>query len=796
MYSLEQLKKHKCTAEDIKPLAMNVEAHPKFKKCIERVAARIQDGVDRNLRDYKLWWALDKAYDAPFYQVSFQLLSDMMEKGYDEERVNSLVTEYGLTHLLEPMINADGTPCCGSDGKQKKSINIPVFTQVLVPLCRAYDAVRWAKIFNDRNQWPLYKYDPAYWTKANRLRCDLWTSRVSVMASQYGYLNDEKQAIFQTLHYGICLKFIRESWHREQQINKDGKAETVKEGLRFHLPTPDRMYYDLNDRPSTLNSDSGCTYAGYWHIMRYGELRDNPDFWNTDKVTFGGDVDLISKSPNFFATIYPCALKFPTTGSTGMPGDEGNVRDTSLNLYTSAEDDAAVWLNPHFERMIPKDNGIGDYEHPVWFRFVMANKNTPVFIEPISCPPAAYYGYDPDNNRRLNSSLTLELLPWQQHMGNILSQWIYSAKQNLGNPIFVDRDVVPKQALDALKNNGEKNLRGRLWIDFSSQELKAALNDKREAFYSPNLPLHNTSELRALMSGLLEILERTLQFSPQETGQAASHEQSATESNIIHTNVGNRVQFTASGIDDGIWATKKMIYLASVANADDTIYAQISPNYADTFDEFKKLCKELKIEIKDKDAKFTDGIMVSAKKEDMLIDAFASPRDADQRPNMPGMAAAAAQVMNSIATNPILINAVGPGQLIEFTNEICVLLGLPKNFKFKFTPQKGTNPEDQQAQMQQELQAFAKQVADRIEQGEKSAAEAIQKGDQQVAQATMQASEQQVQQLAEPVIAKIKELEQGMVQMAQMMQTIQQPPPTPIPVPLDMQGMAPVPLPV
>lgn len=777
MYSKKALIKSGVTQEKLKSLSENMDANPDFKRLIERVAARIQDGVDRNLSDYKLWWALEKAYDAPFYQTSSTLLKDIVEGGYDQEKVNSLLNDWGMTHMLTPLTNADGTCQKGADGKEKKALNVPIFTQVFVPLCLAYHTIRWAKLFNDRNLTPLYKYDPSYSTKENRLKCDIWTSRIAAMSNQYGYVNDEKQAIFQALHYGTCLKFIRESWHTEQQSNDEGKDVIVKEGLRFHMPTPDRFYYDLNERLSTLNSDSGTAFLGYWQINRYQDVNGNPDFWNKGKISFGANADIIGKSPNFFATVYPCAITFPRalTGDPSNVAGEGNDRERASAYYTDNENDNAVLLTTHFEKIIPKDHGIGAYAHPVWFRFVMANKNVPIYIEPIYCPPASYYGYDADANRRLASSLTLELLPWQDQMSNAISQWISSVRQNLTNVVFVDTDVVSSEAILKMKNLGEKNLKGISFLEFSSHDIKAMSGEIREAFHTPQIPRNNTAELQSLMTGILNLLERTLQFSPQETGQAASHEQSATESTIVANHIGNRVKFTGSFIDDGIWATKKMLYYSTVANGDDNIFAEIAPSYSNTVEEFKTLAKSVGVEVEDiEDNSPLGRVKVSANKKSILVEAFATTRDGEERPNNPGIAAAASQVLNSIAGNPILMQSVGPEQVIELVNNIVSIMGLPKDFRLKFQPMQqpmGPGAEQQQAQIgqivgqvQEQIKTLAEQVAQRIQQGEAQVGQAIQASGQQIMQASVEASGQQLQQVVMPIVDKLKQLDQAVAQ--------------------------------
>lgn len=741
MYNRTQLEKHGVKIESIKKLAESYDTLDRdhlFRKWIDREAARIRDGVDRNLKNWRLYWALDQAYDAPFHQISYTLLKDIIAKDYDDAKVNSIIEDFGVGHLLEPIVDAEGKTETNSDGTTKKALNIPVFLEIFVPLCAAYLKARWSKIFNDRNLTPLYKYEPAYSTQDNRLRCDIITSRISVMANQYGYANDEKDSIFQALHYGLSVAFPREAWHRDYQLNTKGEKKVVREGLRFNMPPPERMYIDQSERAATMNYGSGVAFSGYWHISKLGDVKGK-EWWNTDKITFGNDLNIISANPNFFSNIYPCTIQFPDYTKTG----EENDREAQYSAYASAEDDKAVLRCEHFTTVVPKDVGIGTYEYPVTFRMVMTNYDTVSYIEPMFCQMGAYYGYDSDGNRAKNSSLTLEIMPFQDHIGNILTQWIASARQNLTSAVFYDESVVPKAAIDALKNMGEKSLKGTAYINYNSADMRAKLGEVREAFHSPRIPVVPTAEMQILIRGLLDLLERALQFSPQEIGQAASHEQSATESNIINNNIGNRVQFTGTFIDEGIWAKKKMLYDALMANADDDIMAEVYPNYTATYAEFEKLCKKLGIEVIDRAGNNGEKAKVKVPKDKtdaLLIDGFIANRDGTNRANNQSIATAAVQLLQSFASNPQLFAAVGPEQVIELTNQIASLLQLPKDFRLKFNAasmakaeQGGQSPELMQ-QVQEGMKQMAEEIGKRIEQSEQGAMEAIQAGDQKVAE--------------------------------------------------------------
>lgn len=772
MYNRKQLEKHGVTPEKIKPKAEALDVNKegdKFSEWIDREAARIRSGVDLNLKNWRLWHALDQAYDAPFHQISYTLLKDIISKDYDDEQVKSLVEDFGVGHLLEPVLNNNGEQEANADGSPKMAINVPTFFEIFVPLCAAYVKARWAKLFNDRNLTPLYKYEPAYSTPDNRLRCDILTFRMSVMANQYGYANDEKDSMFQSLHYGISIAFPREAWHREFQLDDEGEERVEREGLRFNMPPPERMYYDQSERLSTLNSNSGVAFAGYWHIAKLGDVKAS-DWWNKDKIAYGLDVDIISASPNFFSNIYPCALKFPTAAT------EENDREVSYAAYATAEDDTAVLLTEHFTTVVPADVGIGTYKYPVTFRMVMMNYDTVAYIEPIYCAMGAYYGYDADGNRAKNSSLTLEIMPFQDQIGNILTQWICSARQNLISPTFYDRTIIPKEAMDQIKNNGEKVIRGRTFIDFSSREMAAKIGETREAFYSPTFPMLPTGEMRMLISGMLDLLERALGFSPQEIGQAASHEQSATETNIINSNVGNRVQFTGSFVDDGIWAKKKMLYDAFMANADDDITAEVYPNYTEDEAAFKTLCKKLGIEVQDRAGNNGERARVKVPKDKIKVlhvEAFVANRDAEKRINTEGVATAAVQLLTGISSNPELFAAMGPEQVIELVNQIASLLQLPKDFRIRFNAKsmkalkEGQQmPPDLMQQIQEGMKQMAEEIGKRIQQGEQELMQAMQEGDQKVAEGVAKEVGPALQQQGEAIqqqgeaIAKVAQREQ------------------------------------
>lgn len=737
--------------------ADTIEKRPKIKALVEEIRDCVRNGIDRNRKDYRLYKAMDWSYDSPFYQVSYTQLRGILNDNPDEKKVMSLINSWGLTHLL-PVVMENGKPCCGVDGKEKRALNLPVFFNIFVPIVMAYITIRWAKLFNDRNLVPFFKYEPVQFTKENRLRCEVVTQVVQRMSAWFDYPADSKQTILQTLLYGFCINFPREAWFHETQEDEEGKEKIVREGLRFVMPHPSRIYYDLYHRLSSLNSNSGCGYVGFWELKRYKEVNDDKNYWNKNKISYGASNWFDMGVRDFLTEVYPCGMSFPTVGSDGVGGVGALDRESDAAYYSEGNSNSATLLTNDFRRIIPKDYGLGTYEHPVWFRFLLANDSAILWAEPLAFDRFPTYAYDADFNRSRFRSLALEVMPFQDHISNFLTNWIVAVKENLGTPIFVDEEMVPAEALKGLENLGHKKIDGRVYIRYSATQNYRVKQDQRQAFYSPQLTHHNTAELAQLISGVLNMLDRIMQLSPQEVGQAATHEQTAEETKVIAGNTSTRVTFTGSFIDAGDYAKKVMIYDATMAHADDDIIVGVSSSFAATEEEFKKLIKAVGLTIADDttyDPENPDSMpTLKGNKSAIRIEAFASTRDAADRINSPAIADAMSKIFLSVAGNPILIQAVGTVQLVELLNQIIVAAGLPKEFRLRGKNIDTTAPQEEQAS---ELSAMLTEFAGKVK-------ESIDAAQQQ----TLQAAGEQTQQIVGQAVQGIAE------QVAPMAQAVQQ----------------------
>lgn len=711
-----------------------------------RIRSRVQEARDRNFADYKLYYALDQAWDTPFRQISPTLIGSLMDADPKSEEVTKQIQEWGLSNLLTQEMDAKTGLATG-----KKLFNLPIFFHVFVPLVRAYVTIRWAKIMNDLRLTPFHKFDAVKKTMPLRLKCEALTDRVQIMANQYGHYDVTKQAVLKMLHYSQCFQVPREEWHSESQWKfadqedvafekkkEDGKPVSVgdkikvttREGLRYHFPHPTRVGYDLAYGPYTFNHDSGCEFFNYWRIARYRDV-SGTDWWNKDKISLG-TADLRTGNSFFFTSVYPtaCALAVvaPAPTDPANPQSIANTVGTGtssldrekalVNQYYGTDHmDQGVLVTEHFEKLIPKDNGLGDYDGPVWFRFVLAGDGcTILYAAPLPYCPVLYYGYDADESRSKNASLSLEILPFQDQFTNVLSQVILTAKQNLANLTLVDEDQITEPTKTKLQGMGEGLYRTLNLFGFSGKKAFRGANKVAEAIQSFNLPKGNTAELINVLKTILDVLERVLVMSSHEVAQAASHEQTREEVKNIAASTSSRLTFTATPVGIAREAWKRQTYQALMAYGDDDMYAHIPSDTPLT----KETLTSMGFTFVDKDNEVTASdrhhrARVKKQAIAMPLWEFSSMRDGEDRTNDREVAISMSQLVLNALNNPLTAQAIGPVQAIELFNQIAQKAGLDRDFKLR-NMGPSTTPDQQKQEMQAQLKQLAEQVLQQVHQ--------------------------------------------------------------------------------
>ncbi len=712
---------------------------------IDRMVARCRGGRDLNLERHLVFKALDDAWDVVFNQITPTLLNSLCDKSADSPEVVDILKMAGLdpskviTEIKDPK-----TP-----GKSYKRVEVPAFFSITVPLCMAYVKIRQAKLVNDRKQVPFFKYEPVISDAISRMRCSLVTESIEQQSRQYGYFETFKQAIFQMLHYSECFQFPVEEWHCEYQWvekkspypsaeDEEDNEKTIdklavkkivtKEGLRYHLPHPYRTYYDRSYPIHTINTSTGCSYAGYWRVLKAADVLQQKAYYNLEFIGYDNFYAWFKgvKNHSYWSnTLKGCTLNFPgETEATGIVSKQ----DTEANVarwYSRDIADRPVVVTEHYERVIPKDVGLGDYDCPVWIRFVLAADDTVIYAAPVCYDPAIiFWGYDTVQNRTHNASMTLEVMPFQDQFSNLLSQHLLSVKQNLANLTLIDTEVIPEEQIKEIENLGERWWRklNVLRVQFS-KTLKAKLgspgasaNPLHDAIIGHKFPVQNTTETLQAMKIILDTLERVLVMSSQEVGQSASHEQTREEVRQISSNTSTRVQFTNTGVDNSIDAWKQQLYNAKMAYGQMTYYAQVPMDQPMSPKEIEQLGFTAKGAYDEKNRRqYIQGNSTSIKYE-----SFVSDRDGQNRVNEIESAKVMLEVFNQAMQNPILAPAIGPDQGIKVLNQIARFLGFPRDFKLENTGQT-QSMQDQVGQSIQQLQQFVEQSLASVQQDVKGA---------------------------------------------------------------------------
>jgi methyl-accepting chemotaxis protein len=743
-----------------------------------RIRSRIDEGMTRNFATYHVYYALDQAWDAPFRQISQTLVQTLIDKDPSSDEVLSAVSGWGLTSMLSEERDPKTNKPTG-----KKTLNLPVFINVFVPLAISVVTSRWAAIVNDARQSPFFKFEPAKLRMDFRVKSEAVTDRVDTMDKQFGYFNTYKQATFKMLHYGSVYQFPQEEWYTEEQmreatqqdvdageVNEDGKTVKVgeifkkitKEGLRYHHPHPARTYRDLAHPACGFLTDSGPEFAGYWKIVRYRDVAQNSSYYSNDQIGLSNS-DIVSKNLVFFQTVYGAGvMTYPVMG-TGQ-GEQGvgelDREKKIANLYYGTDHlDQGILLTEHFEKINPKRDGLVNpkskqgtkgYDCPVWFRFLIAGTNgTIVYAAPLPCCAVQYAGYDSDESRAQCQSLTMQVQPYSDVVSNLVIQMLLSMRQNLANMVLIDTDQIADGDLTLLKNVGEKFFRVLNFIGFSSAKAKKAQHQVPLAAQSFSFPKANLQEQMQAIQTTISIMERFLGVSSQEVGQAASHEQTREEIINLSQTQSNRLTFTKTPLEQLRDAQKVQIYSHLMTYGSDSFWAEIPCDREITPTQLTAWGFETEnLTVKHGSDRHI-RVKFDRKKTAIEEHAFASTRDGDDRYNDPQIAMAMTAFVKGLMDNPMTAQAIGPVQAIALANVIAQYAGLPRDFKLRSLIKDGEQPSPDMAKqilaaVMQQVQPALQQMGGQIQQIGQGvqAVGGIEKELQQLAQALTPISQQ------------------------------------------------------
>ena len=554
--------------------------------------------------------------------------------------------------------------------------NPPVFFKVIPTLVKAYTTAIVAKLYNARNTPPILDYRPRMQTDQNMVEASIITNLADGIGQKMGYGAQLRAMIDQMCRYGLMLAFPREEWYWEWQrtfggpknrVGEDtGKKQTIREGLRYIIPDPTRFYYDLKYPLTSLNTNSGTEFIGHWHVLSYGQILDNKEWWNRSHIFAGTNWFKYPGSKYFWQEVYPCKMDI----SWGQePGEM--KREDRASWYSTADRDKSIFVAEHFEKLVPRDWGLGDYDGPVWHRFTMAGDDTPIWIEPSAITPGIFMGYDYSENNDRTSSLSLEILPWQDWLGNILSQILLTAKQNLMKVIFYDKNQIDPDQIKEMRNIGEQMYRGMQFIPFDPLTNRIAQQNAQQAFFPVQLGTASINELIQVLPVFLSIMERVLQISAQMAGGAGPHQQGSKEIAQLGQSGQSRLDFIGAAIDEGIDAWETQLFDAAVNYADTDFVAQVDTDTPN----LEHVIEEMGFTIRHKGKEKT---MIAGSWKKLQLRDFARVGEGQTKETDRDAGQAIANVVAAVAAQKDLHEKIGATNLLQLLEYAARLMGAPK----------------------------------------------------------------------------------------------------------------------
>jgi len=657
---------------DVKALQKDIDKREEMEKII---ASRITEAITFSLRNHHLYSSVDLAWDST--PLNNRVIPLVM---YAQKRINvaSCVKELDKLKISDKYVKR------GAAG-QPDEIDLPKFFEVNINLVRSFVTRRLAAQVNKYNNlYPFFKYDPRSTSTAGKLRADALSQRVEIMADQYGYRHFQTQVVRDMFLYGHSIAFPRAAWEREVQWEKvnpeldDNRAKTkvTKEGICWINPHPSRVFWDNAYPLTSLNSDTGSEYVGFWDVVRYKDIMENPLYFNRDSVGYTtASVGLFTQYATYFNNYYTQIVPPRTEDDL----TSWNDRKNNLGIYSGEMADTSVFITDYFVKIVPNQWGIGDYPHPVWVHMRVAGDSTIIFAEFLPSSPAAVFSYNENDTRLRNLSVAHELMSYQDQLTNLFSQLLETTKADLFNVGVLNTDIFPdSEEGQKLRDEFRKTMSGENYyatthvLEASFQKLANLGIDTSPDNVFKIIRSQPNSQITNIFRSIAELIgisERLMALSPQEQGQPAPRETSATEVLTINNTTESVYTFISEAIDEGRAAMKRMIYESIISMGSNSIKLPVKERYTAAVIEEAGF----EIDMEDSDTMVDEGerrYTIIGSKRALCHDYIFTSRDGSERASNMQQAQALIQVFQIVSQSPLILEALGKEKYFELVNEI------------------------------------------------------------------------------------------------------------------------------
>jgi hypothetical protein len=699
------------------------------------IEARLTEGWQRSFDSFRLYAPVDIAMDStPYNKTNFPLI--MLGQGHINLDVCDRQLAQASPELHKKIISRD------EHGKPFK-VNWPRFFEVSYNILHSLVSRRVASVSTPiATRFPFLRYDPAGTAQTSKLRADLVTQYVEKMSEAFGYKHDIIQSVRDCSCYAHQIEFCRSSWTKETRPQyvkpvSDGvdglgpedsdyviEDKVTREGVEFIAPHPSRTFWDVAYPLAKLNVDCGPTYVGYWDVVRYRDIRENMELWNREAVELNPSAyEFLASNDAYFRVYYPDTIVFPTKDNLGSSYSMGNDRLANVGYYAQLNDDVPCTKSEMFVKINPKKFGICKYDADVWLRLMVGGTRTVMYAEPMPSRPAVVYHYNENDGRMYSTSFAHAVMPYQDQISNLLSQLLEIQVQGLTKIIELNIDGMAEGDIkifeDSVKNRNYYAASSIL-VKYSAESLKDMGVDARLVQRVRAVELQTgekTGEIFRSITQLLAFCERLLFFSPQELGQVAPREITATEANIVNnTTLGVR-DFHTLGIEEGLAAKKIILYEAAMAFGSNEVKLSVQDRYTvKTIEEAGFVVVETDGDPTTTEFKPLDSgrFTVTGDKTQLQAEYVFTTRDGIERPSSQANAQNMLQMLQIISQGP-MAQLMPKDKILELMNEIGRNLGAGFDLRVALPPgQDGAQPLG--GDPQQQMQEVMKQVGGAIQQ--------------------------------------------------------------------------------
>lgn len=643
---------------------------------LERIIqSRVEEGLSNSLRNWRIYSAVDLAWDSTIIVKDALPLLLYAQGKVDVGRCAEMLStcKNGEDYILRDEKGA------------AKSIDLGGFLQAEFNLVRSVIGRRHAAQVNKYNNlWPFYHYESRTTSVVGKLRADAMSQRADIMADQFGIRHHDAQVIRDGMLYAHSVDFPRCAWECEKQWRrkgvgsnpKDVESYVVKEGISWHNPHPTRIFHDTAYPLTSLNSDTGCEFIGFWDVVRYRDVDNNPDYFNKNIISFNskfwGPGGLTTTYLDYFNQ-YNFTIKPPTNTSVDIA--KSNDRLSNVGFYSGDYGDTSVFVTNYYAKIVPKEYGIGDYPFPVWVRMVLANY-TVIFAEFIPSRPCAVLSINESDGRLVNVSMAMDVLQYQQHMTNLLMHLMYLLQIEAFKAIGVNSDGLEKKDLEAVL----KMLRAENWYakpivyPYSLVKKLEALGSATGKAVEDIISIsesksgHSIQTVLDSMFKLLGFVERLIAMSPNEQGQPAPREISATEVTEISNTTSSVYSAISDCIDEFREAKKIIIYESTICCSKADVNLPVKGRYTQsTIQKAGFIIAEGEdIDVSDRAKQYT----IIGTPKALVHEYIFSGRDGSERPVSTQAANTLTQLVGYVMSVPAVAQKVGKGKIYEIFNEI------------------------------------------------------------------------------------------------------------------------------